>query len=661
MFEGALPAAGVFSARYLGTTALLIVLYYGSARWGLWLAFGVNNCTAIWPPAGLALAALLLRGIRMWPGIVLGVVLTSFSYGNPSWIIVGSVGVGCALSAVIGALMLQRLQFDLAIERHRDVLSLITVAVLISLLSASCAVIGGVVAGALPRDHVVTALWRWSLSDLLGTLLVAPLVLTWVGPAPQHLCRRTRLIGFPVYLVTLLVASKLILATARDSGVAHYVGPSMVFPLLIWAALQFGQREVVLSGVITSVVAIWGALHAPLALPLGAPNQLLLTTDVFIGGVIVTALLLGAVLAERRRAEDRFRALLEHTPDPLLVMNGERRVTMVNKRLEECLGYQRTQLLGRHVDTLFPTGLCQLPAMWNRRGGTADPESLKIEQWLRRHNGAWFQAEVTLSPLSTREGLLVMAAIRDVTDRHEAQQHLRRTNDELERRVAERTVELARRNKEKEILLKEIHHRIKNNLQIICSLMNLQARGFEDPRLARVFADSQYRVQSMALVHEHLYRSHDLNRISMRSYIHALTTGVACAQAAEERIRIDIDASEITLPIDTAVPCGLIINELVTNAFKHAFPDGRCGRLSISLRDCGEGQLELMVSDDGVGFAAGADELPRRSFGMKLVSMLADQLRARFEILPGAGSSFRLAFVAQDALQERPQGADAPW
>jgi PAS domain S-box-containing protein len=198
---------------------------------------------------------------------------------------------------------------------------------------------------------------------------------------------------------------------------------------------------------------------------------------------------------------------------------------------------------------------------------------------------------------------------------------------------------------EKEVLLKEIHHRVKNNLQVISSLLNLQARHLPDPGARRIFAESQNRVQAIALVHEKLYRSGDLSQIPFDEYIQTLVSNLCHSlDAAERDISPRVEIGGIRLAVDVAIPCGLIINELVTNSLKHAFPNRRGGCIQVLLRRDGSGRLELIVQDDGVGLPSGLDPRQTPSLGLDLVFTFAEQLGATVDVRRHPGTAFSFVF-----------------
>src|SRR5436190_12772891 len=220
-----------------------------------------------------------------------------------------------------------------------------------------------------------------------------------------------------------------------------------------------------------------------------------------------------------------------------------------------------------------------------------------------------------------------MSIVRDITDR----------------RRAEELIQASLR--EKEALLREIHHRVKNNLQITSSLLRLQAGAIENGEARQAFAETQHRIRSMALVHEKLYQSTNLSRIDFGDYIRTLGDLLFKSFAADpSRIQLTVIGDEVLLSIDTAVPCGLIVNELLLNALKHAFPEGERGEIIVELADGGDGWCRLAVRDDGVGLP---DDMSGDSgtLGLQLVRGLVAQLDGRLAIERGrGGAGFTISF-----------------
>jgi len=207
---------------------------------------------------------------------------------------------------------------------------------------------------------------------------------------------------------------------------------------------------------------------------------------------------------------------------------------------------------------------------------------------------------------------------------------------------------------EKDVLLKEVHHRVKNNMQVISSLLNLQSRRVKDPAVFEMFKESQRRIRSMALIHERLYQSSDLSRIEFSQYLRNLTTHLFHSyQVDASRVQLKLEAEEVQLNINTAIPCGLIVNELVSNALKHGFPEGRKGELEIGLSAVPEDGYVLKIKDDGVGFPEGLDFRKTETLGMQIINTLVEQIGGRLELSREKGTAFRLEF---NELPEKKNG-----
>ena len=215
--------------------------------------------------------------------------------------------------------------------------------------------------------------------------------------------------------------------------------------------------------------------------------------------------------------------------------------------------------------------------------------------------------------------------------------------DVTERKQAE--LELWKLVEEKTVLLKEVHHRVKNNLQVIVSLLSLQAGGIKSPEIQAALRDTQNRVRSMALLHETLYRSSNLASVRLPGYLEALCAHLwRSAGHNAERILLERCVGDVSLGLDQAVPCGLVVNELITNALKHAFPDGRAGKIRLSMDVESDGRVTLSVADDGVGLQPGWTPEEAENLGLRLVFLLAEQLDGAVQIHRRNGTEFRITF-----------------
>ena len=261
--------------------------------------------------------------------------------------------------------------------------------------------------------------------------------------------------------------------------------------------------------------------------------------------------------------------------------------------------------------------------------------------------------------------------VMEVTQRRRAEEALRRAHEELEERVSERTAGLELANQslqreisehrqteerlrislnEKEVLLKEIHHRVKNNLQIVSSLLDMQASSIDDQRVLRFFADSSNRIRTMSLIHEKLYRSSDLVHLDLDDYVRTLghylldSYGVGTG-----RIVLEIETEPLELEIDTIINCGLIINELVSNAFKYAFPGGQSGRVRIELRRWKNRSIGLCIEDDGVGLPPDLDYRRTETLGFRLVNSLVRHMQGTLSVNGEGGTRVEAVFASSAA------------
>ena len=214
----------------------------------------------------------------------------------------------------------------------------------------------------------------------------------------------------------------------------------------------------------------------------------------------------------------------------------------------------------------------------------------------------------------------------------------------IERKLAEKEIRASL--KEKEVLLQEVHHRVKNNMQIISSLFNLQSGRIKDKQAFEIFKSSQNRVRSMALIHERLYQSKDLTRVDFAEYTQGLTTHLFSSYGINTNvIKPHIDIKDVSLDINTAIPCSLIINELVSNSLKHAFPGEKKGEIKIAMHTINKNEIELIISDNGVGLPKGMDFRKTESLGLHLVNLLAeDQLHGDIKLDRTKGTSFNIRF-----------------
>lgn len=323
---------------------------------------------------------------------------------------------------------------------------------------------------------------------------------------------------------------------------------------------------------------------------------------------------------------------LEVAPDAMVLVDPAGTIVDSNSQAEKLFGFVREEMIGHKVEMLLPTRFREQHERYRSRYGAAPTVRAMgagLELYGVRKNGTEFPVEISLGPLQTERGLIVVSAIRDITDRKEIEAQLRISISE------------------KEILLKEVHHRVKNNLQVISSLLNFQADSLTDEKARRMFQDTRSRIKSIALIHERLYQSEDLTHIDFADYVRGLMDDLFESYGvARDRVTLQVAVDSVTLDVDTLVNCGFIVSELVSNALKYAFPNERRGRISISMRSESPGRNVLRVADDGVGLPATSSNSKTSSLGLKLVRGLAKEIGGELDVQSDGGATFTIKFPA---------------
>jgi PAS domain S-box-containing protein len=359
---------------------------------------------------------------------------------------------------------------------------------------------------------------------------------------------------------------------------------------------------------------------------------LLVAAGFIFGGI--TILLVDRSEEALRTSEEKFRSLFEQSLEGVAIITPEGRFVDFNDAFTELSGYARDELAKISLSDLWEDPDERI--RWDKELESSG--SVKGWPWrVRRKDGR------------LREVLLTATARRDDEGRLQYQVTC---HDITQHKEAERQIKHALR--EKELLLNEVHHRVKNNLQVMSSLLALQSESIKDKKYRAVFKDAQSRIGSMALVHDNLHRSGEFAWVRLDEYVRALVAEIfSLHEQAGNRIEVGIDVDASGLGIDTAIPCGLIINELVSNSFEHAFPKGRRGRINVTFRSVGTEEFELVVADDGIGLPQELDWRQTGSFGLRLVNSLVRQLRADIEVTTREGTEFRMRFAEPTQRKRR--------
>jgi PAS domain S-box-containing protein len=349
-------------------------------------------------------------------------------------------------------------------------------------------------------------------------------------------------------------------------------------------------------------------------------------------------------IAGQQRGADLFRLALEAAPTGMIMVNPKGSIVLVNTQVERLFGYNRAELVGRQMEMLVPERFrARHPGF--RKGFFEDPKARPMgagrDLFGRRKDGTEVPVEIGLTPLQTPDGDFVLSSVVDISQSKHAEEERERLLDQLRLTNVDLTATL----KERGVLLQEIHHRVKNNLQVISSMINMQVRRMVNGASREALRECQNRVQAIALIHEKLYESDDYSRIPFADYARSLAKNIFdAARLVSGTVSLDLAFEDVALTVDKAIPTGLILNELLSNALKHAFPEGRRGILRVELGRTQDGYVTLLVRDDGVGLPAGFDIRKSKSLGLQIVSTLAEQLKAVLGVAGEPGTLFRVTF-----------------
>ena len=332
-----------------------------------------------------------------------------------------------------------------------------------------------------------------------------------------------------------------------------------------------------------------------------------------------------------QRQDERFRLVVESAPNAMIMVNMTGSIVLANAQAERLFGRTREELLLLRIDELVPerfrTHYEHMALAKVRSMGVG------LDLSVLNHDGAEVPVEIGLTPISTPDGEFVLASIIDVSARKRAEDAIRASLHE------------------KEVLLKEVHHRVKNNLQIVSSLLNLQANQVSHPEALEALSESRNRIRTMALVHETLYQADTIGQLDLAEYTKVLANELLSLYAGHSgAVRLEFALTPMQVTIETAIPCALIINELISNTFKYAFPAGRRGIARLELTRDGQ-TIHFSVRDNGIGFPdSSAAATGTASLGLQLVRDLARQLGGTFQIDSQPGNTHcRLSFSADRA------------
>jgi PAS domain S-box-containing protein len=338
-------------------------------------------------------------------------------------------------------------------------------------------------------------------------------------------------------------------------------------------------------------------------------------------------------ITERRQAEqalvkseEKYRSLLDHASDAIFLADMEGNLLEANKKAEELIGYSKVEISELNISRIHPAEIFgKIKDIFNEI--ITNGSSYVHDASVLRKDGKIINVDITGSLIEHAGTKVVQGIFRDITERKRAEDKIRASL------------------REKEILLSEIHHRVKNNMQVISSLLDLQARSSGNPELTEKLNESQSRIRSMAMIHEKLYESKDFARIDLAGYVRALSEELFQSYKIRPgKIDLIVQTNgDVYVDINKAIPCGLILNEMISNALKHAFPGNRHGELQITINETKSTEVEIIVLDNGLGLPDDIDIHEPRTVGLYLVNgLVKNQIDGQVEVRRDNGTEFRI-------------------
>ena len=657
---------------------LLASVYYSAAKASLLLAIPPGYATAVWPPSGIALAALLLLGTRYWPGVWIGAAAANLTVES-SFSAAAVIASGNTLEALAGAVLIRRvIASPNPLARGEDVVKFVAVAALCPIVAATTALAPLSLAHALPGPELFRNWWTWWQGDAAGMIVVAPLILTWrEGSSFRWSLRKI--------LEALCLAALLLCATwatfgSGTPGRSPYPLTFLIAPFIIWAAFRFGRREVATANAVVCGLAVWHTVEqrSPFAsFPL---NEALLLLLAFSSTLVLTGLVLSAALGERRKAaesrlsesEQRFQLMVRNVSDyAIFMLDPDGRIATWNAGAERIKGYRAEEVLDTHFSRFYPDEDALRGKPQSMLAGAAAEGRYEDEGWRLRKDGTKFWAGVVVTAMRDPDGKLIgfSKVVHDLTERKRAESELIGA-----KAIAEKA------NQAKSEFLAKMSHELRTPLNSLLILAKLLADNASKNLTAK-------QVQYAQVIHEAgrdlLALINDLLDLAKIESGAPIRLQVAEASLAGVKDQIERGFAQVAqdagLRFETEMEEGLpeaiqtdaqrlqqILRNLLSNAFKFTKEGGVIMRISpassgwtpgVDGLDGAEGVVAFSISDTGVGIPERRQETIFDGFqrvdgsdfvgaglGLSISRELAQRLRGEIRVVsaPGRGSTFTL-------------------
>lgn len=345
---------------------------------------------------------------------------------------------------------------------------------------------------------------------------------------------------------------------------------------------------------------------------------------------------------EINQDENLFEEIFRHSVIPIIIHDLELNILNANNSALKLFGYSRDELVGMNVKSLHVKSELQ-----HSKAVLAEMKTkkqLSVETSFHKKDGSAFYAQATPCRYQVGDKSMIHVYIQDISDRKAAEEMLKKYTENLELTINDRTLELKNSLRTQELLVKEIHHRVKNNLQILSSIFNLYAQKEVDPKVVDAIMLCRNNILSLGIVYENIYPSGTKGVIKFEEYVKNLCVHLERSMGANQSIPIILDLDKVELSIDQSINCGLILNEIITNSYKHAFPGESKGMIKLKVKKKLQ-KVYLSIFDNGVGLPKDFDIEESSNFGLELIQILVNQIKGKLKISNDNGVRIEMEFA----------------
>ncbi len=660
---------------------ILTVIYFAAGKLSLSFAFFHQSASPFWLPTGIAITAFIIWGFKIWPAIFIGAFLVNLTTKGTILTCLG-IASGNTLEGLFALYLINLLIKDKNIfEKPLNIFKyVISAGIIATFLSALIGVNSLFLTGFVKPENFFSVLTTWWIGDMGGALITAPVILLWITDykinwKPKKTLEAVLILLLLILSTSLIFMDPSLLIIKLPLIVERYPYPFITFPLILFVAFRFGLRETATVIFIFSVIALIGITNGSERMAAGDPNLAIINLQIFTIIIFWLKMSIASAVENQRKLEKMLRIRVKQNS----AVSSLGLSSLSGKAISEIM-QQAIQLLCNTLNTeyckilkLLPDGkeLLLIEGIGWKEGYIG---SKKIGADLESQAGFTLLSKEPVivtdfskekrfngSPLLLEHGVVSgMSCIIYGKDKPygvlgvhtKTKTNFTKQDVDFLQSIAniialtieryEYEEEIISSLNEKQILLKEIHHRVKNNLQIISSLLSLQSTHLSENNFRDFFVKSQNRVKSIAIVHEMLYKNDRLSKINFRNYITELSKYISNSYNIED-VKINISAEDIFLDTDITINLGLIINEIISNSVKHAFDKEKEGIISIELKNK-NGFYSLNVKDNGKGLPDSFNVDTATTLGMHLVSSLVTQIEGNVEIKNNTGTEYLITF-----------------